>query len=168
MTAPARRTVRSGGGCGGRMRSLTMIRVAPSRDVASGQGLAEAQTGLSFRPCLRTRLVAARACADLRAIRPSDWRRPCYPAFSAVPATRVASRLEPQWSTGPQGNRQSRHQNNSATSADQLWPPVIHAQLSMMHFVYEIRVTLSTKKFNAFRWWRTLICAAARCSRFGS
>jgi hypothetical protein len=128
-----------------------MIRVAPSRDDAAGQGFAEAQPGFSFRPWLRTRLVAARARADLRAIRPSDWRRPCYPAFPAVPATRVASRLEPQWLTALQGNRQSRHQDNSATSADQLWPPVIHAQLSMMHFVYEIRVTLSTKKFDAFR-----------------
>jgi hypothetical protein len=67
-----------------------------------------------------------------------------------VPATRVASRLEPQWLTALQGNRQRRHQDNSATSADQLRPPVIHAQLSMMHFVYEIRVTLSTKNFNVF------------------
>jgi hypothetical protein len=54
--------------------------------------------------------------------------------------------VEPQWWTAPQGSHQSRHQDNSATSADQLRPPVIHAQLSMMHFVYEIRVTLSTKK----------------------
>jgi hypothetical protein len=29
---------------------------------------------------------------------------------------------------------------------DQLRPPVIHAQLLMIHSVYEIRVTLSTKK----------------------
>ena len=32
---------------------------------------------------------------------------------------------------------------------DQLRPPVIHAQLLMIHSVYEIRVTLSTKKFDA-------------------
>jgi hypothetical protein len=57
--------------------------------------------------------------------------------------------FKPPWWTAAQGSLQSRHQDNSLAAADQFRPPVIHAQLSMMNSVYEIRVTLSTKKFDA-------------------
>jgi hypothetical protein len=40
-------------------------------------------------------------------------------------------------------------QDNSCGQPDKARRPLTHPQLAMMHFVYEIRVTLSTKIFHA-------------------
>ncbi len=146
MTAPARRTGDPEAGAVVECVRRQGAAFPPSRDDAAGPGFAEAQPRFQLSSCftdVRDRRAGLRRSA---ADQTTDWRRPCYSANSAVLAITVGSRLEPQWWTAAQGSRQSRHQDNSFAAADQLRRPVNHAQLSMMHSVYEIRVTLSTKK----------------------
>jgi hypothetical protein len=72
------------------------------------------------------------------------------PPFQRCPTITVGSRLEPPWWTAAGYSRQSRHQDNSFAAAGRLRRPMIHRAIVMMHSVYEIRVTLSTKKIDAF------------------
>ena len=151
MTAPARRTVRSGGGCGGarsicpRRRDCGMARpaqVAPRR-----------QPGSAFGHSLRARVLVARSCAHLRSVRPSDWPRPRYPAGSAVQRSIFVVRDLSRHAVAPilvrsrcSISRQTSLRTLVCRQPSDVRQPVINPQLSMMDFVYKIRVTLSSKK----------------------
>lgn len=171
MTAPARRTVRSGGGCGG-ARSICSrrryrgtprpARVAPRRQPGSASVI-----------------VCGRASSS-RGLVPT-----CGPSDRQIGATPLS-----RWISGAtiniRGQRLSRHaaapilvrsrcsisrQTSLRTivcrQPSDIRQPVINPQLLMMYFVYKIRVTLSSKKCICFgpealggRNERTYMCFA--------
>jgi hypothetical protein len=172
MTAPARRTVRSGGGCGG-ARSICSrrrdrgtprpARLAPRR-----------QPGSAFGQSLRACVLVARSCTHLRSVRPSGRLRPRYAAGSAVQRSKFVVRDLSRHAAAPilvrsgcSISRQTSLRTIVCRQPSDFRQPVINPQLFMMHFLYKIRVTLSSKKCLCFgpevlggRNERTYMCFA--------
>ena len=131
------------------MRSLLESRVPASAGRRGRPGFAEAQPRFQLSSWFTDVRVVSPACADLRPIRPSIAGDLVIPPFQRCWRSRLGRGSSRHGGLPLRGSRQSRQQDNSARPPDQLRPPVIHAQLLMIHSVYEIRVTLSTKKIDA-------------------